>query len=127
MVWGCFSHDHKLRLKVVKQTLTGQRYIDDNFEPIVYRHFQAHQAARPIFQDDNARPHRARIVTDSLAQERIENLQQRSRSPDMNPIKHVLDRMGRNVCKQNDVLTLDDFYVYLSTSGTIWSPSVLEN
>ena len=26
MVWGCFSHDHKLDLKVVRQTLTGQRY-----------------------------------------------------------------------------------------------------
>ena len=30
MVWGCFSHDHKLELKVNKQTLTGQRYIDDS-------------------------------------------------------------------------------------------------
>ena len=74
MVWGCFSHDHKLELKVVKQTLTGQRYIDDILEPIVYPHFRAHQAARPVFQDDNARPHWARIVTDSLAKEGIENL-----------------------------------------------------
>ena len=74
MVWGCFSHDHKLELKVVKQTLTGQRYIDDILEPIVYPHFRAHQAARPVFQDDNARPHWARIVTDSLSQEGIENL-----------------------------------------------------
>ena len=74
MVWGCFSHDHKLDLKVVRQTLTGQRYIDDTLEPNVYPHFRAHQAARPIFQDDNAHPHRLRIVTDSLAQEEIENL-----------------------------------------------------
>ena len=36
MVWGCFSHDHKLDLKVVRQTLTGQCYIDDILEPIVY-------------------------------------------------------------------------------------------
>ena len=108
MVWDCFSHDHKLDLKVVRQTLTGQRYIDDILEPIVDPHFQAHQAARPIFQDDNVHPHRARIVTDSLAQEGIENLQWPSRSPDMNPIEQVWDRMGRNVCKQNDVATLDD-------------------
>ena len=26
----------------------------------------------------------------------------------MNHIKHVWDRMGRNVCKRNDVVTLDD-------------------
>ena len=44
MVWGCFSHDHKLEFKVVRQTLTGQRYIDDMLEPIVYPHFRAHQA-----------------------------------------------------------------------------------
>ena len=63
-MWGCFSHDHKLDIKVVRQTLTGQRHIDDILEPIVYPHFPAHQAARLIFQDDNACPD---IVTDSLA------------------------------------------------------------
>ena len=92
----------------IRQTLTGQRYIDDILEPIVYLHFRAHQAARPIFQDKNARPHRARIVTHSLVQEGIENLQWPIRSPDMNPIEHVWDRMGRNVCKRNDVLMLED-------------------
>ena len=108
MVRGCFSHDHKLDLKVVRQTLTGQRYIDDILESIVYPHSRAHQAACLIFQDNNARPHRACIVTDSLVQEGIENLQWLSRSPYMNPIEHVWDRMGRNVCKRNDMLTLDD-------------------
>ena len=41
-------------IKVVRQTLTGQCYIDIILEPIVYPHFRAHQAARPTFQDDNA-------------------------------------------------------------------------
>ena len=108
IVWGCFSHEHKLGLKVVGQTLTGQRYIDDILEPILYPHFRAHQPARPIFQDGNAQPHRARIVADSFAQEGIENLQWPSSSPDMNPTEHVWDLMGRNVCKRNDVVTLDD-------------------
>ena len=107
MVWGCFSHNHQLDLKVVRQTLTGQRNIDDILEPVVYPHFRAHQAARPVLQD-NAHPHRARIVTDSLAQEGIENLHWPSRSLDMNPIEHVCDNMGRNVCKRNDVATLND-------------------
>ena len=53
-------------------------------------------------------PHMARIVTDSLAQEGIENLQWPSRSPHMNPNAHVWGRIGRNVCKQNDVVTLVD-------------------
>ena len=75
MVWGCFSHGHKLGLVVVRQTLTEQRYIDDIHQPIVYPPFRAHQAARPILQDDNARPHRARVVTDSFAQEGVEKHQ----------------------------------------------------
>ena len=91
-----------LILRLFKQTLTGQRYIDDILEPIVYLHFRAHQAACPIFQDDNAPPHSARIVTDSLAQEGFEKLQWQSRSPDMNPIEHVWDRMGSNICKHNE-------------------------
>ena len=123
MVWGCLSHD--LELKIVKQTLTGQRNIDDILEPIVYPHFRVHQAARPIFQDDNARPHSARIVTDSLAQEGIENLQWPSRSPDMNPIEWtVWDMTSANEMTSSRLMTL---YVHLSTSGTIWSPSFLEN
>ena len=75
IMWGCFSHDHKLDLVMVRQTLTGQRYIDDILQPIVYPHFRAHQAAHPIFQDDNARPHRARVVTDFLVQEGNEKFQ----------------------------------------------------
>ena len=121
MVWGCVSHDHKLDLKVVRQTLTGQHYIDDILEPIVYPHFQA---ARPIFQDDNARPHRARIVTDSLAQEGIENLQWPNRSPDMNPIEQW-DCMGCNVWKRNEVVTLDDLACALVDVRNNLEPRVL--
>ena len=47
-VWGCFSHDYKLHLVVVRQTLTRYQ-MDDILQPIVYPHFRAHQAARPIF------------------------------------------------------------------------------
>ena len=47
-------------------------------------------------------------VTDTLVQEGIENLQWPSRSPDMNPIEHFGDRMGRNVYKWNEVVTFDD-------------------
>ena len=105
-VWSCFSHYHKVDLKVVRQTLTGQRYIDDILEPIVHPYFRAHQAACPIFQDDNACPHRARIFTDSLAQEGIENLQWPSRSPDMNPIEHVWDVTSANQMMASRLMAL---------------------
>ena len=108
MVWGCFSHDHKFDLVVVRQTLTGQLYSDDILQHVVCPHFRPYQAARPIFQDDNALPHMARVVTESLAQEGTEKLLWPSRGPDMNPIEHCCDRIGRNVDIRNDVVTLDN-------------------
>ena len=102
MVWGCFSHDHKLDLMVVRQNLTGQSHNDDILQPIVYPHLQAHQAAHPIFQDDNACPYRACVVIDSLAQKGIEKLQWPSRSPVMSPIEHCWDRVECIVSKRNE-------------------------
>jgi transposase len=62
-VWGCFSLDCKLDLYVLDGNLTGQKYCDNVLAPRVVPHFDNHALAdRPMFMDDNARPHRARIV-----------------------------------------------------------------
>ena len=60
---GCFSFDCKLDLYVLDGNLTGQKYRDNVLAPCVVPHFNNHALAdRPMFMDDNARPHRARIV-----------------------------------------------------------------
>ena len=60
-VWGCFSFDCKLDLYVLDGNLTGQNYRDNVLAPRVVPHFDNHALAdRPMFMDDNARPHRAR-------------------------------------------------------------------
>ena len=46
--------------------------------------------------DDNANPHRARIVQDYLTVEAIETLPWPAMSPDMNPIEHAWDYRGHN-------------------------------
>jgi transposase len=62
-VWGCFSFDCKLDLYVLDGNLTCQKYRDNVFAPRVVPHFDNHALAdRSMFMDDNARPHRARIV-----------------------------------------------------------------
>ena len=45
----------------------------------------------------------------------------------MNPIEHAWDRMGRNVCKRNDVITLDDLVRALVDEGNNLEPWFLEN
>jgi hypothetical protein len=60
-VWGCFSFDCKLDLYVLDVNLTGQKYRDNVLAPRVVPHLTI-MACQPTFMDDNARPHRARIV-----------------------------------------------------------------
>ncbi|UYV66518.1 hypothetical protein LAZ67_4001945 [Cordylochernes scorpioides] len=47
--------------------------------------------------DDNARPHRARLVNKYLQSENIRRMDWPARSPDLNPIEHVWDAFGRRI------------------------------
>jgi hypothetical protein len=64
MAWGCISHDCKLDLITIQDNLPGDQYIRDVLQPVVVPHFDNHPlATRPVYMNDNARPHRSRAVT----------------------------------------------------------------
>ncbi|GFV18477.1 DDE_3 domain-containing protein [Trichonephila clavipes] len=46
--------------------------------------------------DDNARPHRARIVEEYLEDHGLERMEWPARSPDLNPIEHLLGLSWQN-------------------------------
>jgi hypothetical protein len=64
MVWECISDDCKLDLITIQDNLPGDQYIRDVLQPVVVPHFDNQPpATRPVYMNDNARPHRSRAVT----------------------------------------------------------------
>ena len=80
-------------LVVVAGNLTRIRYQDEIAQPYVIPFIQAQ--ANVTFQQDNARPHVARVVRDYLTQLNVDVLPWPAVSPDLSPIEHVWDEMGR--------------------------------
>ncbi|GFV22016.1 transposable element Tcb1 transposase [Trichonephila clavipes] len=62
MVWGSIAYDSRSTLIVIRGTLTGQRYVDNILRPHIGPFLNGLPGA--IFQQDNARPHTARVAQD---------------------------------------------------------------
>ena len=98
MTWTGISLNGRTALFVVPGNLNGRRYIDDILRPHVvpYPRQMGHNA---IFQDDNARTHRARIVANFLQLNGAQRLECPPMSPDFSCIEHLWDILGQAVNK----------------------------
>ena len=102
MVWAGIHYGGKTPLVVLDGNVNAAVYRD-----ILENHFLPH--ARRVYgnnfrlQDDNARPHRAAAVREYLDAEGVQQMPWPACSPDMNPIEHAWDALGRAISERDNI------------------------
>ena len=96
MVWAGISTTTKTDLVFIEGNLNAS-YINEVFTPHMLPFLRKMPVANTICQDDNVRPHRARIVDDFLRTNNVNRMDLPAMSPDLSCIEHVWDVLGRAV------------------------------
>lgn len=96
MVWAGITTLDRTDLIIIDGNLNGERYRDEILSSVVVP-FLERQEPGIIFQQDNARPHTARIVRSYLDENEVVVLPWPANSPDLSPIEHVWDEMERRL------------------------------
>ncbi|UYV68920.1 K02A2.6-like [Cordylochernes scorpioides] len=93
MVWGAIAYDSRSPLLRIQGTMTAQRYVDDVLRPVTLPYLQG--VPNALYQQDKTRPHTARISQQALQD--VQMLPWPPYSPDLSPIEHVWDIIGRRL------------------------------
>ncbi|GFT38761.1 transposable element Tcb1 transposase [Trichonephila clavipes] len=96
LVWGGIILGSRTDLHVQSVTMIGHIYLD----VILKQHarlFRGAMGAEFLFMDYIAHPHHANIVGECLQSEDIPSMDWPAYSPDLNPIEHVRDMLGRRI------------------------------
>ena len=106
MVWVGIMDRRKTNLIVMQCNLNAQGYINQILQPEAVLFLQRHGPV--ILMHDNASPHVARICRQFLNRNNVNVLPWPAVSPDMNPIEHIWDCLGRKVRARGNVDNLRD-------------------
>ncbi|GFY24815.1 DDE_3 domain-containing protein [Trichonephila clavipes] len=97
----------------MRGTLMGQRYVDDILRTYVGPFLNCLPGA--IFQQDNSRPHTARVAQNFLLH--FQTLSWLASSLDLSPVEHVWDQLKRQMPLRHSLhdleLAVQDLWIHL--------------
>ncbi|UYV65232.1 hypothetical protein LAZ67_3003662 [Cordylochernes scorpioides] len=111
-----------VRQRGIKGTMTAQRYVDDVLRPVTLPYLQG--VPNALYQQDKARPHTARISQQALQD--VQMLPWPPYSPDLSPIEHVWDIIGRRLNALPQPRSEDELW-QMAQDVSFWSPSPDKN
>lgn len=105
MVWGGIMGGRKTGLVFINGNLNAQGYVDQVLRPVVVPFLQQNPGC---LMHDNARPHTAALTRNYLTRHNVNVLPWPACSPDMNPIEHLWDLVGRKARKNHVINNIND-------------------
>lgn len=125
MMWGGISLHTKTALVTVQGRLNARAYQNQIVRPHIVPHVRANRGM--ILAQDNAPCHVARTTAQLLRASNVRVLPWPARSPDLNPIEHIWDLIGRRARRNGVHNTVAQLEADLRQQWTTLGPVVLRN